>query len=70
MALVIFAVKGILGIFIPYETSHTGSIIVLLAGVLIGGGVYLWLAYVSTLLHHVFGDEVPIIDRLLRKLRR
>jgi O-antigen/teichoic acid export membrane protein len=70
MAFVIFAVKGLLGLFIPYETSRIGSIIVLLAGVFIGGGLYVWLAYVSTLFHHAFGGEVPIIDKLLRKLRR
>ncbi|MCG5105233.1 putative polysaccharide biosynthesis protein [Oceanobacillus alkalisoli] len=70
MALFIFAVKAVFGIFISYETSRTGSIIVLLAGVAVGGGVYLWLAYASTLLHHVFGDEIPIVDKLLRKLRK
>lgn len=70
MAVVIFIVKGLLGLFIPYETSHFGSIVVLLAGVFIGGGVYLWLAYVSTLLHHAFDGEVPIVDKLIRKLRR
>lgn len=70
MALAIFVVKAILGMFISYETSRTGSIIVLLAGVSVGGGVYLWLAYASTLLHHVFGDEIPFVDKLLRKLRK
>lgn len=70
MAFVIFIVKAVLGIFIPYETSRLGAIIVLVAGVVIGGGVYLWLAYVSTLLHHVFGEEIPVLDKLIRKLRR
>lgn len=70
MAIVIFLVKGLLGMFIPYESSRIGSIIVLLAGVAIGGGVYLWLAYASTLLHHVFGDEIPILDKLLRKFHK
>ncbi|WP_405100502.1 oligosaccharide flippase family protein [Oceanobacillus sp. FSL H7-0719] len=70
MALAIWVVKALLGIFIPYETSRFGAVIVLLAGIGIGGGLYLWLAYVSTLFHHVFGGEIPVIDKLLRKLRR
>lgn len=70
MALVIWAVKALLGIFIAYETSRTGAIIVLLAGVGVGGGLYLWLAYTSTLLQHVFGDEIPVINKILRKFRR
>lgn len=70
MALAIWVVKALLGIFIPYETSRFGAVIVLLAGIGVGGGLYLWLAYVSTLFHHVFGGEIPVIDKLLRKLRR
>jgi O-antigen/teichoic acid export membrane protein len=70
MAFVIWAIKAILGLFIPYESSRIGTIIVLLAGVGIGGGIYLWLAYTSTLFHHVFGGEIPIIDKLVRRLRR
>lgn len=70
MAIAIFVVKGLLGLFIPYETSRFGSIFVLLAGVTVGGGLYIWLAYVSTLLHHAFGGEVPVLDKIMRKLRR
>ncbi|MHA6253490.1 putative polysaccharide biosynthesis protein [Oceanobacillus sp. CAU 1775] len=70
MAGVVLLVKAVLGLFIPYETSRIGSIIVLLAGVGIGGGLYLWLAYVSTLFHHVFGGELPFVDKIIRKFRR
>lgn len=70
MALAIWVVKALLGIFISYETSRIGAIIVLLAGIGVGGGLYLWLAYVSTLFQHVFGGEIPMVNKILRKLRR
>lgn len=70
MALAIWGVKALLGLFIPYETSRLGTIIVLIIGIGVGGGVYLWLAYVSTLIHHTFGGNIPIVDKLIRKFRR
>lgn len=70
MALAIWAVKALLGLFIPYEESRLGTIIVLIAGIGVGGGVYLWLAYVSGLFHHVFGGEIPVVDKFIRKFRR
>ena len=70
MAGVILLLKALLGLFIDYDTSRVGAIIVLLAGVGIGGGLYLWLAYVSTLFHHVFGGELPFVEKIIRKFRR
>ncbi|MFC0300956.1 oligosaccharide flippase family protein [Virgibacillus soli] len=58
MAIVLWIYKLIVGTFLPYEESRTAATIVLFGGVVIGGGVYLWLAQVSTLLEHIFGNDV------------
>lgn len=57
MWLVVWVVKLLLGLFLAYEESRTAATIVLICGVAIGGSVYLWFAYSSSLLERVFGES-------------
>ncbi|RKQ29687.1 putative polysaccharide biosynthesis protein [Oceanobacillus halophilus] len=68
MALVIWGVKAVFDLFIPTETRW-GTIIMLGLCVSIGGGVYLYLANISTLLERVLGKRISI-DLLRRKRSR
>ncbi|RDW18315.1 cell division protein [Oceanobacillus arenosus] len=70
MCLVIWLVKVVFGMFIPYEESRLGTIIVLILGVGFGGGAYLWLAYSSTLLERVFGGRVPLIGTIKARMNK
>src|SRR5699024_12769650 len=65
MVLIIYWLKMIMGWIMPYAESRMGVTIMLLVGVSGGGGVYLVLAYISTLLVYVVGVEIPAADRLL-----
>ncbi|MFG6116681.1 oligosaccharide flippase family protein [Halobacillus sp. MO56] len=67
MALILWIVKFFLGIFINPEESRLDALIMLIAGVVIGGVSYLWLAYKSTLLERVLGGKVRVLDRFLNK---
>lgn len=68
MCLVIWGLKTVCGLFLPYLESRFAAVIMVIIGVGIGGGVYLWLAYQSTLLEHVFGDRVKGLERFIRKI--
>lgn len=68
MGIIILILKWSLSSFIPYEESRIGAIIMLSIGIPIGGFVYLFLAYKSTLLDFVFGGT-NILDRFRRKKR-
>ncbi|WP_156288569.1 putative polysaccharide biosynthesis protein [Oceanobacillus salinisoli] len=68
MIVVIWIVKAVFGLFIP-EDTRLGIILMLALGVSIGGGVYLYLANVSTLLERVLGKRISI-DLLKRKRSR
>lgn len=68
MSAVIVLLKYVLGLFIPYRVSRLGAVITLVLGVGIGGGVYLWFAYQSTLLERVFGERVRFLERYIRKI--
>ncbi|RDW15917.1 putative polysaccharide biosynthesis protein [Oceanobacillus chungangensis] len=70
MYIVIWFLKFVYGMFIEYEESRLATIIVLILGVGLGGGVYLWLAYSSTLLERVFGGRVPLVGKLKGRLAR
>lgn len=69
MVLVVFLLKGIVGWVMPYQESRIGVIIMLVVGIAGGGAVYLSLAYASTLLERVFGGPIPVVDKLLRRVR-
>lgn len=68
MALVIWFVKFLLGTVFNYDQNRFHAMIVLFLGVGIGGFVYLWLAYQSTLLERTFGDKVKILERFIPKI--
>ena len=70
MCLAVWIVKLIFGLFLPYENERWAAMIMLIIGVTVGGGVYLYFAYASTLLERVFGGRVPIIDKLIDKFNR
>jgi O-antigen/teichoic acid export membrane protein len=70
MCIVIWLIKLVIGIFIDYEESRLGMIIMLILGVGLGGGVYLWLAYSSTLIERVFGGRVPLVGKIKGKLNK
>ncbi|UOQ47095.1 polysaccharide biosynthesis protein [Gracilibacillus caseinilyticus] len=65
MIIVIMIIKFILGLFLDYQTVRSHTIIVMILGVSIGGGVYLYLGYASTLFERITGRRIAIIDRLL-----
>lgn len=67
MCIIIWVVKFLFGFIVSYEDSRFMSSIVLFFGVTIGGSVYLWLGYQSTLLEKVLGNRVKILDRFLRR---
>lgn len=66
MALVIWLVKLLLGLFIPFDTHHLSAIIVLIFGISLGAVVYFILTFKSTLLTAVLG-EMKILNRFRRK---
>lgn len=67
MYLVIALVKVLFGMMVPYVESRGYTVIVLFLGVTIGGSVYLWLGYQTTLLEKVLGDQAKFLDRLFRR---
>ncbi|MGJ9459714.1 putative polysaccharide biosynthesis protein [Oceanobacillus sp. CF4.6] len=67
MCVVVWILKGIMGIFIPYEESRWAATAMLAVGAIGGGFVYLALAYSSTLLERIFGGRIPLVGRFLRR---
>ena len=63
---VIMLTKYLLGFVLPFDTNRGAAIIMLAVGIIVGGAVYLFIAYKSTLLDHVLGDT-KILDRFRRK---
>lgn len=70
MVLAILLLKVVLGFVYPYDESRMGVTLMVLIGVAGGGFVYLVLAYTSTLLEHVFGGPIPVIERVLKRFRK
>ncbi|WP_368652417.1 oligosaccharide flippase family protein [Ornithinibacillus sp. 4-3] len=68
MAITILGIRYLLGLFLPYETSRLSAMVLLFAGVSIGGFVYLWLGYQTTLLERVLGGRVKVLEKFLRKI--
>ncbi|MEN1968163.1 polysaccharide biosynthesis protein [Lentibacillus sp. N15] len=67
MALVLWFVEWVVGMFLPYESNRLAAVIMLIVGVVVGGGVYLWLGYFSTLLERILGNRIRILDRVFRR---
>ncbi|MFD1038189.1 oligosaccharide flippase family protein [Virgibacillus byunsanensis] len=67
MSITIWITRGSLGNFLDYHESRLAAVILLALGVGIGGGVYLWLGYKSTLLERVLGERVRVLDRIFKR---
>lgn len=67
MWLSLIVVKAICSLFLPYDESRIAAVFMLMIGVSIGGFVYLWFAYQSTLLERVLRGRVRILDRFLNR---
>lgn len=67
MCITIWIVKAILGNFLDYKEDQLAAIIMLISGVGIGGGVYLWLGYESTLLERILGNRIRVLDKIFRR---
>src|SRR5699024_10438011 len=66
MALVIYGIKALLSTVFAYKDSRLDATIKLMITVGIGGFVYLYLSYKSTLLERTLGHQVRIFDRFFR----
>lgn len=66
MWLTIKFTKYVAAFVLPFDTSRSASIVMLAIGIIIGGVVYLFMAYKSTLLDHVLG-EINLFSRFRRK---
>lgn len=64
----IMGVKYVSSFFFAYQEQRVAAVIVLLLGVGIGGIVYLWLAYQSTLLERTLGSRVSKLERFIKKI--
>ncbi|MCT1903945.1 polysaccharide biosynthesis protein [Oceanobacillus sojae] len=69
MCFVIAVLKFAFSFFLPYQEVRWATVVMLLAGVSAGGLFYLYLAYKSTLLDHIFNGSVPGLNRLNRMKR-
>ncbi|WP_163971700.1 putative polysaccharide biosynthesis protein [Oceanobacillus halotolerans] len=67
MLLTIWIVKVIFGNFLSYEEVRVHAILMLSLGVGLGGGIYLWFAYQSTLLERVLGERVRVLGRIFKR---
>ena len=67
MAIVLFILKFLFSFVLDPTSSRLDAMIVLITGVTAGGGIYLWLAYQSTLLERVLGGKVRVLDRFLKR---
>ncbi|WP_077327616.1 putative polysaccharide biosynthesis protein [Virgibacillus siamensis] len=67
MCIAIWITKAIFGSFLNIEEDRLSAVIMLVAGVAVGGGVYVWFAYESTLLDRVLGNKVRVLDKIFRR---
>lgn len=68
MFAVIMGLKYVSSFFLAYQEQRMSALVVLVLGVGIGGIVYLWLAYQSTLLERTLGDRVRKLERFIKKI--
>ncbi|WLV23831.1 polysaccharide biosynthesis protein [Aciduricibacillus chroicocephali] len=67
MSEVVIILKWLISFFTVVENGILSAIFILLAEVVVGGLIYLWLGYKSTLLQRVLGDRVNILSRIFGK---
>lgn len=65
MCIAIWITEEVFGAFL--EKSRLSAIIMLIAGVTAGGGIYLWFGYESTLLERILGNRVRVLGKIFRK---
>lgn len=63
----LIVVKYIFGLFLSYDESRVAAVLMLMIGVTVGGIVYLWFAYKSTLLERVLRGRIRVLDRFLNR---
>ncbi|WP_035722933.1 putative polysaccharide biosynthesis protein [Gracilibacillus boraciitolerans] len=63
----ILIVKVTLGMFLDVYHNRVHAIIMMLIGIGVGGTIYLYLGYSSTLFERITGRRIAIIDKLLRR---
>ncbi|WP_058307049.1 putative polysaccharide biosynthesis protein [Gracilibacillus massiliensis] len=67
MVIAILVVKAILAKFLDIYDNRFDAIIMMLVGVGVGGSIYLYLGYTSTLFERITGRRIAVIDKLLRR---
>ncbi|SFG55286.1 Membrane protein involved in the export of O-antigen and teichoic acid [Halobacillus alkaliphilus] len=67
MAISVFLVKGLAGLFLNPTESRLDALLVLIVSIGSGGIIYLWLTYKSTLLERVLGGRVRVLDKFLKR---
>lgn len=67
MAITLWLMKALFGMILPYEETRSAASIMLVSGVFVGGAVYLWFSYQSSLLEKVLGERVKVLERFIRR---
>lgn len=67
MAITVIIVKWLLGFVFDPTENRLHALIVLILSIGAGGIVYLWTAYKTTLLEHVLGGRVRVLDKFLKR---
>ncbi|UOR11873.1 putative polysaccharide biosynthesis protein [Halobacillus amylolyticus] len=70
MAAVVFLIKWAIGLLWDPLDSRLAALFILLLSAGVGGILYLWMAYQTTLLERILGGRVRILDKFLRRGQR
>ncbi|UOQ94186.1 polysaccharide biosynthesis protein [Halobacillus shinanisalinarum] len=70
MAAVVFLIKWAIGLLWDPLDSRLAALFILMLSAGIGGIVYIWMAYQTTLLERILGGRVRILDKFLRRGQR
>ncbi|MBM7554907.1 putative polysaccharide biosynthesis protein [Thalassobacillus pellis] len=67
MSVIVLFIRWAIGGILSPEENRIHALIVLLAGIAFGGISYLWLSYKTTLLEHIMGGRIRLLDRFLKR---
>ncbi|KGX89429.1 hypothetical protein N781_09260 [Pontibacillus halophilus JSM 076056 = DSM 19796] len=67
MAVLVLAIRWVLSFAIDYNDGRLWSIVIIAISALVGGGFYLYAAYLSSLLERVLGNRVKVLDRFMKR---
>lgn len=70
MAAVVFVIKWSIGLLWNPMDSRLAAFFILVLGVSVGGILYMWMAYKTTLLERILGGRVRILDKFLHRRQR